>query len=75
MLKRVRPLKPIAHHSINPGISTPAESRAHYVLLDDTLMVVMDDFLLTSLVLDLVLRLAPDTVLDPGALLEAVIFL
>ena len=75
MLKRVRPLKPIVHHSINPGMSIPAESRAHYVPLDDTLMVVTDDFLLTSLVLDLVLRLAPDTVLDPGALLETVIFL
>jgi len=59
-------------HCSPPERTIPAESRVHHVPLDDTLMVVTDDFLLTAPVLKLVLRPAPDAAFDPEALLAAV---
>ena len=56
-IDRVRPLDLIVHHSNNPERSIPAESRVHKVPLDDTLMVIADDFLLLELVAELGLGL------------------
>jgi hypothetical protein len=60
----VRPLKLIVHHSINTERRIPAKRRVHNVPLDDTLMVVADDFLLPVLALALALGPAPDALLE-----------
>jgi hypothetical protein len=69
-------MKPIAHHTIASIWEEAFPLRAvHHVPLDDTLMVVTDDVLLTASVLrlKLVLGLAPNAVLDLEALLTAAI--
>ena len=55
-------MKLVVHHSTNTERSTPAKRGFHNVPLDDTLMVVVDDFfkLLPALALALALRPAPD---------------
>jgi hypothetical protein len=60
----VSPFKLIVHHSINTERSIPADRRVHNVPLDDTLMVVADDFLLLVLALALALGAAPDALLE-----------
>ena len=67
----VCPLKLVVHHSIDTEKSIPAKTRVHNVPLDDTLMVVADDFLLPELALALALGPAPDVLLE--ALLATVI--
>jgi hypothetical protein len=60
----VSPLKLIVHHSINKERSIPADRRVHNVPLDDTLMVVADDFSLLVLALAQALGPAPDPLLE-----------
>ena len=60
----VSPLKLKVHHSINTERSIPAKRTVHNVPLDDTLMVVADDFLLPVLALALALGTAPDELLE-----------
>jgi hypothetical protein len=49
----VSQFKLIVHHSINTERSIPAKMRIHNVSLDDSLMVVADDFLLPTLAMAL----------------------
>jgi hypothetical protein len=60
----VRPLRLIVHHSINTERRIPAKRRVHNVPLDDTLMVVADDFLFPVLALALALGPALDELLE-----------
>ena len=52
-------------HSVNTERSMPAKRSVHHVPLDDTLMVVADDFLSPELVLELELGFADSP--DPEA--------
>ena len=61
-----RPLDPTVHHSSNPERTTPAESSAHKVPLDNMLKVTADDFLLFVLALAVELELGAE--LDDVAL-------
>jgi hypothetical protein len=59
----VRPLKLIVHNNVSAGRRIPAKRKVHSVPLDDTLMVLADDFLLPALALELALG-APDELLE-----------
>ena len=57
-------MKLIVHHGINTERRIPAKKRVQSVPLDDTRMVVADDFLLPALALALALGPARDALLE-----------